>query len=113
MNLKNKLDDFRTLENGWDGYNGNKITETTLIVTELYLKNEFNSEDYLRIHIYPMSNGGIQIEYSLNNFNVEIEILDYDITIHRYNHDVYSFKNINYKNQVRKQKIQKLLDGNN
>jgi len=73
--------------------------------------NEFSDSEIEKIDIYPIPTGGVQLEYVENGLDIEIEILDYDISKMIYTENDADIMTIesNYLNTIRKMKIQNLL----
>lgn len=69
------IDSFAALKPNWDTYNADAITPKSIViakelVTDLYKKN-------IPIEgVFPMRNGGVQIEFSKQTMEIELEILD-------------------------------------
>ena len=50
-----------SLADGWDGYGGAPITEAAMRVARA-------------IHVVPTCNGGIQVEWHVNGWDLEVEV---------------------------------------
>ena len=99
-----RIDSFSELEENWNGYNGRKITETSILVAKLYL-NHLLKNISGNFSVYPMPSGGIQ--YEIDDKDIEIEIHDYDILISDFYYETE--ERINWKNKIRLEKLKKII----
>ena len=75
MNFKLKLMAFSKLKQNWDSYNADEISLNSIITAHKIL-NILSYLDTDEIHVFPMRNGGIQID--IGEFK-EIEIFNNNV----------------------------------
>ena len=75
--LKIRIESFSELEKNWDGYNADEITISSIITAHGLLDSICTNYDLNSISVFPMRNGGIQLE--IGDYK-EIEILNDEIT---------------------------------
>jgi hypothetical protein len=68
-----RLGDLLVLESGWDGYTGRPVNLSTALFAARFL-SRFRSEQIPIPSIMPLSNGGLQMEWHRNGWDIEIEI---------------------------------------
>ena len=68
-----KLIELSLLENNWDSYGGKPITQFALAEAQLLLK-ALSGIQAVDPSVVPCSNGGIQLEWHRNGYDLEIEI---------------------------------------
>jgi hypothetical protein len=77
MNIT-KLNTFKSFQNNWDGYYGDKINNETILFTEHILKNLT-----IQPQVFPTNRGTIQIEKYFNDSNFyEVEINGNEVFIY-------------------------------
>ena len=68
-----KLDELGTLKDGWDSYRGQAPSRQTLYAAASLINGIF--DDFTPMPgIFPVPNGNIQIEWSRDNKEIEIEV---------------------------------------
>ena len=75
--LKIIIESFSELEKNWGGYNEDEITIKSIMTAHKVIDTLPDIVDMQTIDIFPMRDGGIQIE--IGEFK-EIEILNYTVT---------------------------------
>ncbi len=89
--LLNKLNTIRDLPKNWDSYDANVISEDameTAIKTLNYLYNENQLSNEFSVTVFPMRDGGIQLEFDWISKEAELEINpDGDLTFIRFDDD--------------------------
>ena len=65
-----RLDEFRSLEPGWDSYGANSITEKAIEAAEQIIRRN----PLLLLHVCPLCTGGIQLEWHKRWRDIELEI---------------------------------------
>ncbi len=68
-----KLIELSLLENNWNSYGGKPITKLALVRADLLLK-ALQAIQAVEPFICPCNDGGIQLEWHRNGFDIEIEI---------------------------------------
>jgi len=68
-----KLMELNLLKDNWDSYGGKPITELALVGADLLLK-ALSGIQAVEPFICPCSNGGLQLEWHRNGYDLEIEI---------------------------------------
>jgi len=68
---------FSELKENWGSYNEKEITPQSIITAHKVLDTLVNSVDLQTVEVFPMRNGGVQID--IGEFK-EIEILNYSVT---------------------------------
>lgn len=68
-----KLMELSLLKDNWDSYGGKPITELALAEAQLLLK-ALVAIQAVEPSVVPCSNGGIQLEWHRNGYDLEIEI---------------------------------------
>lgn len=71
--LKNRIYDFLSLQNNWDSYDADKISQESISIA-IQLIELLYSNNIIIDYAFPMSDGGIQLEKDFDNFSIEIEI---------------------------------------
>ena len=67
------LDELTTLGRGWDGYDGIPIQHHTVRRAQEFLK-AIEEHTQIMPDIVPLSNGGLQLEWFVGDYEVEVEI---------------------------------------
>lgn len=75
--LKITVESFSELEKNWGGYNEDEITIESIITAHKVIDSLPNIVDIQTIDVFPMRDGGVQIE--IGEFK-EIEIFNYTVT---------------------------------
>lgn len=65
--------DFNNLPVGWDGYQGQPVDFHCARFTEQVLE-QLSRSDLPAPSLVPLSNGTLQFEWHINNFDVEVEV---------------------------------------
>ena len=65
--------ELNLLKDNWDSYGGKPITELALVGADLLLK-ALSGIQAVEPFICPCSNGGLQLEWHRNGYDLEIEI---------------------------------------
>lgn len=71
--MKKKLEELSLLTDNWDSYGGKPITQFALAEAELLL-DALERIQAVEPFICPCSNGGLQLEWHRNGYDLEIEI---------------------------------------
>ncbi len=69
--LHNKLNEFLKLKDDWDSYGGVPITTKAVINTAVILDA---AGDEVEVHIGPLPNGGIDIEWEIGDSELLLEV---------------------------------------
>lgn len=86
MALKERFNEIGSLPVGWDGYTGKPVSFTTAnfaaqIIERLY------SKDVPAPSIVPGADGSMQIEWHINGYDVELDVLGpVNVVAYRYDH---------------------------
>lgn len=72
-----KLQEFTQLCNNWDSYGGVAPTKQALLAAQELMNNVFDESTPLP-YVFPVPNGSVQIEWSFADFDLEVEVIDYD-----------------------------------
>jgi len=81
-----KVQEFSSLEDNWDSYEGLAPTKAALLGAQQLASAVFN-DDVPRPYVFPVPNGSVQIQWSCRNLEVEIEVVSFD-KIHLYLEDL-------------------------
>ena len=68
-----KLDELTTLDRGWDGYDGIPVQHHTVRRAQEFLE-AIEEHTQVMPDIVPLSNGGLQLEWFVGAYEVEVEI---------------------------------------
>ncbi|MEC7299156.1 MAG: hypothetical protein VXW43_10805 [Pseudomonadota bacterium] len=71
--LETRFRDFNNLAAGWDGYGGQPIDFHCARFTEQVLE-QLSRSDLPAPSLVPLSNGTLQFEWHLNDFDLEVEV---------------------------------------
>jgi hypothetical protein len=69
------VDGFTALQQNWDTYNADKISAQSIVVSKELLADLYKKNIPIE-GVFPMRNGGVQIEFSKEKQEIELEILD-------------------------------------
>lgn len=75
LNLVNKLDELTRLPVGWDGYSG-VPTEYANALFAIDLMGAVSKQHFKTPSVVPGGDGSLQLEWHINQYDLEIEILD-------------------------------------
>ena len=79
-----KLQEYTKLRDNWDSYGGLAPTKQALLAAQELMNNILEPETPVP-YVFPVPNGSIQIEWALPDFEVEVEVSDYDHSLLFYN----------------------------
>lgn len=77
--IEEELEQIKSLEQGWDSYNGSPI-DRDLILKALDLVKKISNRNIPQPHIVPVGNGGLNIEWRFSNRLVSIKLRKDGIT---------------------------------
>jgi len=89
--LQDRFDELTSLPSGWDGYNGEPVSfSCAQFAANLIERLSVNSVEKPHIpapQLVPGSDGTLQLEWHLNNFDLEVDVLaPYDVIATRFDH---------------------------
>jgi hypothetical protein len=94
------VEGFAVLQPNWDTYNADKISAQSIVVSKVLLA-DLHKKNIPIEGVFPMRNGGVQIEFLKEKQEVELEILDDAINFLVYENSFLlenkSFYNLNIK----------------
>lgn len=94
--IAKRLNELISLENGWDGYEGIAVSEANAKFA-INLLNSFD-KNTPKPSIVPGSDGTLQIEWHVNSYDLEIDILSpYDVVVSRFDHMTTEFQEKEFK----------------
>ena len=103
-NALKRIDELSKLKDGWSDEYSKAITKKTIYTTKSYIR----SLDLSKYQIFPMVDGGIQIESE----HEEHEILNHDIIFSifdEYTYDIIFEEKINWLNNLRSEKLKRIM----
>lgn len=72
--LRTRFDELTSLRHGWDGYRGVPVSFNCALFASGMLESIFD-EDVDAPFLVPKSDGSLQVEWHLNGYDIEIEVL--------------------------------------
>jgi hypothetical protein len=72
--LRRKITAFKLLEENWDSYHANAITDTAIERSLKVADNLATRFLPIQINVFPMRDGGVQFEFDATGWSAELEI---------------------------------------
>lgn len=110
IEMRKQIDSYSKLEDGWDGYGSDRISKTSITVAKYILETIYANWDSTdkRISIFPMPNGGIQLDIG---DLIELEIYDFNVKELVWNEEYSLIKKEtkNYSKIIREKKLRRII----
>ncbi len=86
IELEQRFDELAELQYDWDGYDGKPVSWTCATFAARLLESLYSAR-VPAPSIVPGSDGTLQIEWHMNRYDIEIDIIaPYEVTVNRFDH---------------------------